>query len=91
MRIEDEARSSVDSSKVQLVLLNGALPRKVKRGTFQVFSPVEPNARARTGNRDGAFVRFIDTDLGMWVEAPLGSVVAWAYGLDAVVDTPAEG
>ena len=80
MKIEDDPRQTVDSDKINWVALQGNLNFEIVPGTFGVHSPAEPNA-AR-GQRPGAFVRFRLHAEASWVEAPLGSLVAYGYPTD---------
>lgn len=80
MKIEEVARSGVESDRIERVLLSDHCWYWVKDNSFRIYSPVEPNARARSGQRQGAYLRFkADGEDGLWIEAPLSSLVAVGY------------
>ena len=79
MKFEEEARPGVNSEEVVEVLLRDQHWYPVRDNSFRIFSPVEPGHRARSGNQAGAYLRFRNLETGMWIEAPLSSLVAVGY------------
>lgn len=79
MKFENEARPGVDSEEVVEVLLRDGYWYPVQDNSFRIYSPVEPGNRARSGNQAGAYLRFRNQETGMWIEAPLSSLVAVGY------------
>lgn len=79
MKIEEVARPGVETSEIEEVLLTDSHWYPVKDKSFRIYSPVEPNARARGGQRQGAYLRFRNMETGLWIEAPLSSLVAVGY------------
>lgn len=78
MKIEDEARESVASELVNWIALKDGSNFNVVPGSFGVHSPA-----VRGGDRgSSAFVRFRILGEASWVEAPLGSLVAYGYPTD---------
>lgn len=79
MKFEDEPRPGVNSEEIEEVLLRDGHWYPVRDNSFRIYSPVEAGHRARSGNQAGAYLRFRNQETGMWIEAPLSSLVAVGY------------